>query len=198
MERRSRVSLARKLRPGLPTAAIERIGRRTGTFADVFSVVSSERLAEAEQAGDEASAPAAADAAINGRVSQRKPSAEAAVLAWAGGVVHARQAARALAVIGTDASSADYDVVRSSSLVRPADAASPRLREQVADLAGTTRRQLAGPGTSSRPAAPHTLTTRHDVAFWTGMSGDVAEALRLTRELLPDRERALGPDHPTR
>jgi len=46
MERRSRVSLARKLRPGLPTAAIERIGRRTGTFADVFSVVSSERLAE--------------------------------------------------------------------------------------------------------------------------------------------------------
>jgi len=42
------------------------------------------------------------------------------------------------------------------------------------------------------------LTTRHNVAFWTGMSGDDAEALRLTRELLPDRERALGPDHPTR
>jgi Tetratricopeptide repeat len=65
------------------------------------------------------------------------------VLAWAGGVMHARQAARALAVIGADASSADDHVVRSRPLVRLADPASPRLREQVADLAGTTKRRLA-------------------------------------------------------
>jgi hypothetical protein len=34
------------------------------------------------------------------------------------------------------------------------------------------------------------------MALWTGHCGDVAGALRLFRELLPDRERVLGPDHP--
>jgi Tetratricopeptide repeat len=143
MGRRSRVNLARELCPGLPGAAIERIGQRTRTFADVFSVASSGRLAEAEQVGDEASALAAADAVIDARVSQRRPSAEAAVLAWAGGVMHARQAARALAVTGADASSADDGIVRAGLIVRLADPASPRLREQVADLAVATRHQLA-------------------------------------------------------
>ena len=113
MSRRSRVSLARQLRPGLPAAAIERIGLRTRTFADVFSVTSSERLAEAERATDEASALVAADAVIDARVSQHRPSAEAAVLAWAGDVMHARQAARALAVISADADSADDGIIRS-------------------------------------------------------------------------------------
>ena len=143
MGRRSRASLAKELCPGLPAAAIERIGQRTQTFADVFSVASSGRLAEAERAGDEASALAAADAVIDARVSQRRPSAEAAVLAWAGGVMHARQAARALAVTGARAGFADGGVVRSGPVVRLADPASPRLREQVADLAEATRRQLA-------------------------------------------------------
>jgi len=46
------------------------------------------------------------------------------------------------------------------------------------------------------PQHPRTLTTRDNVAFWTGMCGDAAQALRLFEELLPDRERVLGPDHP--
>ena len=44
--------------------------------------------------------------------------------------------------------------------------------------------------------SPDTLTTRANIAFWTGQCGDSAEALRLDRELLPDRVRVLGPDHP--
>ena len=43
---------------------------------------------------------------------------------------------------------------------------------------------------------PDTLTTRGNIAGWTGECGDRAEALRLSRELLPDRVRVLGRDHP--
>ena len=41
-----------------------------------------------------------------------------------------------------------------------------------------------------------TLTTRHNIAHWTGAVGDAREALRLSRALLPDLERVLGRDHP--
>ncbi len=40
------------------------------------------------------------------------------------------------------------------------------------------------------------LTIRANVAVFTGECGDVQEALRLSRELLPDQERILGADHP--
>ncbi|MGH3921352.1 MAG: tetratricopeptide repeat protein [Pseudonocardiaceae bacterium] len=40
------------------------------------------------------------------------------------------------------------------------------------------------------------MTTRHNVAYWTGEAGDPGQALRLLTELLPDRQRVLGPDHP--
>ena len=43
---------------------------------------------------------------------------------------------------------------------------------------------------------PATLTTRANIAAFTGESGDTGEALRLCRELLPDRVRVLGADHP--
>ena len=43
---------------------------------------------------------------------------------------------------------------------------------------------------------PDTLTTRGNIAVWTGQSGDAAGALRLFQELLPDQERVLGADHP--
>ncbi len=46
------------------------------------------------------------------------------------------------------------------------------------------------------PLHPDTLTTRNNIAFWTGRLEEAAEALRLFRELLPDRERVLGPLHP--
>ena len=43
---------------------------------------------------------------------------------------------------------------------------------------------------------PDTLTTRNNIAHWTGEVGDAREALRLFRALLPDQERVLGRDHP--
>ena len=43
---------------------------------------------------------------------------------------------------------------------------------------------------------PDTLTTRNNIAVWTGECGDAREALRLFRALLPDQERVLGRDHP--
>ena len=43
---------------------------------------------------------------------------------------------------------------------------------------------------------PDTLTTRNNIASWTGEVGDAREALRLFTELLPDQERVLGRDHP--
>ena len=46
------------------------------------------------------------------------------------------------------------------------------------------------------PDHPDTLTTRNNIARWTGDAGDAREALRLFAELLADRERVLGHDHP--
>jgi Tetratricopeptide repeat len=43
---------------------------------------------------------------------------------------------------------------------------------------------------------PSTLTTRNNIAGWTGECGDAREALRLFQALLPDQERVLGRDHP--
>ncbi|MDA2910926.1 tetratricopeptide repeat protein, partial [Nitrospiraceae bacterium AH_259_D15_M11_P09] len=46
------------------------------------------------------------------------------------------------------------------------------------------------------PDHPDTLTTRSNLAFWTGRTGKVREALRLFTQLLPDQQRVLGPEHP--
>jgi hypothetical protein len=46
------------------------------------------------------------------------------------------------------------------------------------------------------PDHPDTLTTRSTIALWTGQTGNQAEALRLSQELLPDMVRVLGPDRP--
>ena len=43
---------------------------------------------------------------------------------------------------------------------------------------------------------PQRLAIRSEIAYWTGEVGDAREALRLSSELLPDREHALGPHHP--
>jgi hypothetical protein len=40
------------------------------------------------------------------------------------------------------------------------------------------------------------LTTRHNIAHWTGEVGDAQAALELFEKLLPDRQRVLGADHP--
>ena len=46
------------------------------------------------------------------------------------------------------------------------------------------------------PHHPDTLSTRNNIAYWTGETGDAAEALRLYRLLLPEWEQVLGPHHP--
>jgi cytochrome c-type biogenesis protein CcmH/NrfG len=43
---------------------------------------------------------------------------------------------------------------------------------------------------------PDILTTRFQVAYWTGQAGDTQSALALCKKLLPDCERVLGKDHP--
>jgi hypothetical protein len=43
------------------------------------------------------------------------------------------------------------------------------------------------------PEHPHTLTTRHNLALWTGQAGDAAGARDQYAALLPIRERVLGP-----
>ncbi len=46
------------------------------------------------------------------------------------------------------------------------------------------------------PEHPDTLTSRHQLGFWTGEAGDRAAARDLFARLLPVRERVLGPEHP--
>jgi Domain of unknown function (DUF4062)/Tetratricopeptide repeat len=46
------------------------------------------------------------------------------------------------------------------------------------------------------PEHPDTLTSWHQLAFWTGEAGDRAAATDLFARLLPVRERVLGPEHP--
>ena len=46
------------------------------------------------------------------------------------------------------------------------------------------------------PDHPDTLTTRNNIADWTGQAGDARGALDLSTALLPDQQRVLGPDHP--
>ena len=63
-----------------------------------------------------------------------------------------------------------------------------------------------GPATSTPPCCPsasgsrapstHTLTTRHNLASWTGQAGDAAGARDQYAALLPVRERVQGAEHP--
>ena len=139
----ARIGLAAELCPNLPTAAIRRIGQRTETFAEVFAAASAERLAEIDAHGDDAAIVTVVDEVIDARVDRAPPSTLEVVLAWAGGIMHARQAGRAVAVLGEELPSDDRDVIRFESLFRLADPASPRLAEQVRVLAASQRRSMA-------------------------------------------------------
>jgi Tetratricopeptide repeat/Trypsin-like peptidase domain len=46
------------------------------------------------------------------------------------------------------------------------------------------------------PDHPDTLTTRNNIAYWTGEAGRPDVAVELFSAVLPDMERVLGPDHP--
>jgi hypothetical protein len=143
MDYQARIELAAELCPDLPAAATRRIGQRTRTFAEVFAVVSAERLAELDTEGDDATIVAVMDEVIDAQVDRAPPSKLAVVLAWAGGSLHARQAERAVEVLGDGRTSDDGDVIRFESLIRLADPASPRLAEQVRVLAAGKRRSMA-------------------------------------------------------
>jgi hypothetical protein len=138
----ARAALAREAGPELPDAAVERIARRTRDFAEVFTVCGAGKLADLTQETG-AALLADVDAVITAALDRAKVSAEAAMLAWAGGALLIRQADRALEILGADRQQDDPWVARSASLARLTDPASPRLAEQVAALAARVRRQLA-------------------------------------------------------
>jgi hypothetical protein len=139
----SRLELARQLCPNLRDAGARRIAQRTTTFAEVFTVAAAPRLGEIDPSDDEDAVRAVVDAAASGRLTRPAPSEEATVIAWAGGLVHARQADRALGILGTSRIEGDPDVRRWGSLERLADPAGPRLADQVATgLTGEQRRNM--------------------------------------------------------
>lgn len=142
MDYQARVDLTAQLCPQLPSAAISQIGHRTQTFTEVFSVASSERLAELD-AQDDATVIMVTDEVIDAQVNRAPPSGLAVVLAWAGGILHALQGEGAVKVLGDDRLADDDDVIRFESLIRLADPASPRLAEQVRVLPASKRHRLA-------------------------------------------------------
>ena len=144
MDYQARFDLAAELCPDLPHAGTRRIGQRTGTFADVFAVASAGRLADLDvHGGDDAAVVTVVDEVIDAQVDRVSPSPLAVVLAWAGGLMHACQADRAVKVLRETQSDDDRDVIRSESLIRLADPASPRLTEQMRILAVSKRGSMA-------------------------------------------------------
>jgi hypothetical protein len=140
----ARADLARELFPDLSAAAADRIASRTATFAEVFAVTASDKLAElAGASGGEllTGVDAVVDAVLAPRRSQ--VSGEAVGLAFAGGVLCAAQASAAARVLPGGSRESDPQVVRTGNVVRVADPAAPALRVQVAGLAAAARRQLA-------------------------------------------------------
>jgi hypothetical protein len=140
----SRTELIRELCPHLPSVAVRRIGRTTATFAEVFAVAAAPRLAEITDDQDEAWLLEVVDAVVSARLVRPDPSPEAVVIAWAGGLLHARQAARALGVlVQPRAASGDPDVLRTGNLERVTDPVAPRLAGQVTVLAVQDRQAMA-------------------------------------------------------
>ena len=140
----SRLELARRLCPGLPDAGARRIAQRTATFTEVFAVAAVPGLADLDPGSAPDKVVALVDAAAGARLARPAPSPEATVIAWAGGMVHARQAVRALSILSAPRKDDDPDVRRWESLERLTDPAAPRWAEQVAvGLAAGARRALA-------------------------------------------------------
>ena len=138
-----RADLAGEFLPALPAPAVERIARRTQTLAEVVAICSASRLAELGAGVGQIAAMSAVDLVIDSILERARPSREAAVLAWAGGTLHARQAEQALAVLDAVRQVPDAHIVRSGGLVRLSDPASPRLAEQAAALSPGERSRLA-------------------------------------------------------
>jgi len=144
MSYQARTGLVREACPQLPDAAVRRIARATATFADVFAVTAAPGLADIAGGEDEAQVLAAVDGAVRAGLRRADPSPEAVVIAWAGGLLHARQAHMALAARGLPhAGSGGPEVLRPENLVRVTDPASPLLAAQVDDLPAGDRQAMA-------------------------------------------------------
>ena len=135
--------------PGAAVGAmlVRRVGQRTATFADVLAVASAERVKDLGSGIDQADAVAVVDAVIDVVKRRPAPSAAAVMLAWAGGVVHTRQAVGALAAAGNVLLAADPDLTQCGegreSFIRLADPSARRFAAPLAALAGRVRREMA-------------------------------------------------------
>jgi hypothetical protein len=143
MKYADRAELAAELLPHLPAAGVERIARRTATFTEVFAVAGVGRLAELAPGIGTGDAVSVVDAVTDGVLERARPSPEAVVLAWAGGALHARQADKALEVLGAGRQEDDRRVARAGSLVRLAGPADGRTAGLVAGLPVADRQRLA-------------------------------------------------------
>ncbi len=160
MSAASRIGLARELRPGLPDNAIERIGQRTASFAEVFTVAAEERLSDVVTA-DGPAAVHIMDTVIDAVLARGKPSAQARVLAWAGGALTERQADQALAILGEPSDPAeDPEVIRAGGLARLRDPASSRITGQ-ADLLATSAQARASRRRAGRSGRYRPGSRRH-------------------------------------
>jgi hypothetical protein len=142
MSAASRTAVAHELLPGLPDIVIERIGQRTASFAEVFTIAAEQRLTDARTAAG----PAAihiVDTMIDALLAGGTPSAQARMLDWAGGVLTERQADQALAILGEHNDPDDPEVIRAGGLARLRDPASSRITGQADLLAISARRALA-------------------------------------------------------
>jgi AAA ATPase domain len=144
MSYESRADLTRELLPHLPETAVRRIARSTATFKDVFTVTSAPRVTE-PGGQDEAQLLADLDDITAALLQRPGPSPEAVVTAWSGGLLHARQAARAMAVLGQPpAHASDPDLLRAGNLQRVTGPGTPRLAGRVAAMARRDRQAMAG------------------------------------------------------
>jgi tetratricopeptide (TPR) repeat protein len=139
----ARAGLVREVCPQLPDAAVRRIARATATFADLFAVTAAPGLADIAGGQDEAQILAAVDDAVRAKLRRTDPSPEAVIIAWAGGLLHARQARLALAARGLPYVESGGPEVLPENLVRVADPASPLLAAQVNDLPAGDRQAMA-------------------------------------------------------
>jgi hypothetical protein len=129
MSHDSRARLVRELCPQLPGPVITRIGQRTRTFADIFTVVDAGRLTGLF--GEAEIVLPAVERVIDTALARAAPSQEAVIVAWADGLAHPLQAEAGLAITGdaqlgddpdlVRTESADPDLVRTESLVRLSD-----------------------------------------------------------------------------
>ena len=142
MSAASRAALALELCPTLPEVAAERIGQRTTSFAQVFWVADERKLTDLT-AGD-GSVIDIVDTAIDAATPPSVPSAEARILAWAGGVLTVRQITQALKIVSEHGEvTDDPDVIRAGGLVRLRDPVSAVVRNQVRFVADQDKPNLA-------------------------------------------------------